>query len=155
MRSYWINTLDAIWQSTVIFFMAYFAYIKDANIDALGFGFSIAFSMLTTSMIHVLLQTTRIDMALLGAILLSFLTFLGFSLVFDATCVVCLSGQSSYHVSYMVFRQGLFWLTNLLTVILAMLPRFLIKVLYNSTVNPLKQDERRSSISSSTQDTRL
>lgn len=155
MSSYWINILDAIWQSTVIFFIAYFAYAKSTEIDTLAFGFSIAFSMTATSMIHVILQTKRIDLALISSTALSFLIFLGFTLVMDATCIVCLNGQSPYHVSYMAFRQGLFWLTNLFTIILAMLPRFLVKSVYNSTVNPLVEIKPQVHIPSSTEDTRL
>ncbi len=40
------------------FFVAYFAYQTEAEIDA--FGFSLGFSMMFTSMIHVVLQTSRI-----------------------------------------------------------------------------------------------
>ena len=109
-----------------------------------------------TSLIHVILQTTRVDILLISSIVLSFLVYLGFTLIFDATCVVCLSGQSPYYVSYTTFRQGVFWLTNLLTIITAMLPRFLFKCTYNSTVNPLiPPDDQQNNVPSSTQDTRF
>jgi phospholipid-translocating ATPase len=107
-----------------------------------------------TSLIHVILQTTRIDILLIISIAFSFLVFLGFTLVFDATCVVCLGGQSPYYVSYTTFRQGIFWLTNLFTIITAMLPRFLFKCIYNSTVNPLiPQDDQQNNAPSSIQET--
>ena len=153
MWSYWINTLDAVWQASVIFFIAYFTYAYNADIDALAFGFSIAFSMTVISMIHVIVQTTRIDITLLGSILLSLLIFIGFTLIFDATCVTCLSGQSPYQVSYTMFRYGIFWFTNLFTIITALLPRFFVKFVYNSTVNPLLPDEPKSVISNTTQET--
>ncbi len=106
-------------------------------------------------MIHVYLQTTRVNVALISSIVLSLLIFLGFTLVFDVTCVVCLGGQSPYQVSYSMFRQGIFWLTSLFTIITAMLPRFLVKCVYNSTVNPLLQNDQQNLIPSSTQDTHL
>ena len=155
MWSYWINIFDAVWQSSVIFFVAYFAYANCADIDALSFGFSIAFSMTMTSMLHVFLQTARIDISLIGTISLSLLIFLGFTLVFDATCVTCLAGQSSYQVSYVTFREGIFWMTNLFTIITALLPRFLVKCIYNSTVNPLLRDSQQNNVPPSTQDTHL
>ena len=155
MWSYWTNILDAVWQSSVIFFIAYFAYQDQADIDGLAFGFSIAVSMIVTSMIHVLLQTRRVDLPLIASISLSILVFLGFSLVFDATCVSCLGGQSSYQVSYVTFRQGLFWFTNLLTIVVALLPRFLVKCVYNTTVNPLLQDVQQEKKPSKTEDTAL
>ncbi len=126
--SYWINILDAVWQSTAIFFIAYFVYANNADVDALSFGFSLIFSMVATSWIHVLLQTTRIELRLIGSIVLSFLVFLISTLILDATCLTCLSGQNPYQVSYTMFRQGIFWFTNLFTIIIAMFPRFLLNV---------------------------
>ncbi len=128
----------------MIFFIAYFAYANHANIDALSFGFSIIFSMMMTSMIHVVLQTTRVNIALISSIVFSLLVFLSFTLIFDMTCITCLGGQSPYGVSYRMFRQGIFWLTNLFTIITAMLPRFLVKCVYNSTVNPLLRDDQQN-----------
>ena len=151
MWSYWINFFDAVWQSVVIFFIAYLVYPTHGEVDALSFGFSIAFSMMMTSMIHVFLQTTRIDFPLVAAILISLLIFFGFTLIFDATCQSCLAGQSPYQVSYTMFRQGIFWLTNLFTIITAMLPRFFVKCIYNSTKNPLLRDEESDLTGSSTE----
>jgi phospholipid-translocating ATPase len=137
MWSYWINILDAVWQNAVIFFVAYFAYSTDSDIDVSSFGFSIATSMMVTSLIHVLLQTSRVDLSMISAVAFSLLVFLGFTLIFDATCVTCLPGESPYQVSYHTLRQGCFWFTNLFTIVVAMLPRFAIKCVYNSMRNPL------------------
>jgi len=139
----------------VIFFIAYYAYANNADVDALSFGFSLMFSMIVTSSIHVVLQTTRVDIALISSIVLSFLVFLGFTLAFDATCVSCLAGQSPYQVSYRMFGEGIFWFTNLFTIVTAMLPRFLVKCIYNSTVNPLLRDDQQNIAPSSTQHTHL
>jgi hypothetical protein len=137
MWSYWINILDAIWQNAVIFFVAYFAYSTDSDIDVSSFGFSIATSMIITSLIHVLLQTSRVDLSMISAVAFSLLVFLGFTLIFDATCVDCLPGESPYQVSYHTLRQGCFWFTNLFTIVVAMIPRFAVKCVYNSIRNPL------------------
>lgn len=155
MWSYWVNILDALWQSSVIFLFAYFSYENEHSIDGLSFGFSIAFSMTITSMVHVFLQTRRVDISLVATISISMLAFLGFTLVFDATCVSCLGSQSSYQVSYTTFRQGLFWLTNLLTVVTALLPRFIVKCAYNTTFNPLLREVPKDSVSTTTEDTAL
>lgn len=137
MWSYWINIADAIWQSTVIFFIAYFCYQNEAEIDKLSFGFAIIFCMIITSLIHVLIQTSRVDLSLLASIAFSCLVFLGFTLVFDATCVNCIAGESPYKVSYHTFRQGRFWLTSLLTIVTAMLPRYIVRSFYQMLRNPL------------------
>ena len=137
MWSYWINIFDAVWQSSIIFFIAYFAYNNEFYIDVSSFGFSIAFSMIVTSLIHVLLQTSRVDISIISSIAFSFLVFLGFTLVFDDTCVVCIPGESPYQVSYQTLRQGRFWFTSILTIITAMLPRFTVKCIYNTIRNPL------------------
>ena len=136
MWSYWVNILDAIWQSSVIFFFAYLSYRNEFYIDVSAFGFSIAFSMIVTSLIHVLLQTSRVDISVISSIAFSFLVFLGFTLVFDETCVVCIPGESPYQVSYQTFRKARFWFTTVLTIFTAMLPRFTIKCLYNTIRYP-------------------
>ncbi|CAF1583686.1 unnamed protein product [Adineta steineri] len=137
MWSYWVNILDAVWQSAVIFFMAYLSYQNESFNDVSSFGFSIIFSMIVTSLIHVVLQTSRIDWSLISSTAFSFLVFLGFTLVFDDVCVVCIPGESPYQVSYQALRQGRFWFTNLLTIVTAMLPRFTVKCIYNMMRNPL------------------
>jgi hypothetical protein len=126
---------DAIWQSTIIFFISYYAYKSD--IDTLSLGFSLIFSMMVTSLVHILLQTSRIDWSVVGSTALSFLVFLGFTLVFDAVCVSCIPYESPYKVSYHTFRQARFWFTNLFVIITAMLPRFAVKCVYNTIQNPL------------------
>jgi len=137
MWSYWINILDAIWQSAVIFFLAYFAYQDAHYMDVSSFGFSIATSMIITSLIHVLLQTSRVDLSMISSIAFSLLVFLGFTLIFDVTCVNCIAGESPYQVSYQTLRQGRFWFTTILTIVTAMFPRFAVKCVYNSVRNPL------------------
>jgi hypothetical protein len=93
--------------------------------------------MMVTSLIHVVLQTSRIDWSMIGSTALSFLMFVGFTLVYDAVCVNCLKGESPYQVSYHTLRQGRFWFTNILVIITAMLPRFAIKCIYNTIRKPL------------------
>lgn len=137
MWLYWINILDAVWQSAVIFFIAYLSYQTESYIDVSSFGFSIAFCMIVTSLIHVLLQTSRVDWSIISSIAFSFLVFLGFTLIFDVTCVDCLQGESPYQVSYQTLRQGRFWFTSIFTIVTAMLPRFAVKCVYNTLRNPL------------------
>jgi len=96
--------------------------------------------MTVTSLIHVLIQTSRINLAVISSIVFSFLGFLGFTLIFDIICVNCIQGENPYQVSYQTFRQSRFWFTNILAIVTAMLPRFTIKSVYNSIRNPLMQN---------------
>lgn len=93
-----------------------------------------------TSLLHILLQTSRIDWSVVGSILLSFAVYLAFTLLFDAVCVNCIPYESPYKVSFRIFRQGRFWFLNIFVVILALLPRFIVKGIYNTLVNPLNKD---------------
>jgi phospholipid-translocating ATPase len=129
---------DAIWQSTIIFFISYYAYRYQSEFDTLSLGFSLVFSMVVTSLIHVLLQTTRIDWSVISSTALSFLVFFVFTLVFDATCVACSTYESPYYVSFRTFRQARFWFTNIFVIITAMLPRFTVKSIYNTIKKPLQ-----------------
>jgi phospholipid-translocating ATPase len=136
--SYWINLADAIWQSAIIFFFAYYGYFNDSSIDNFSFGFSLVFSMMATSLIHVLIQRSRINRPVIISVVLSFLAFLVFALSYDAVCINCVPSESSYRVSYHTFRQGQFWFTTLLTIITAMLPRFTGKYFWNTFLSPLR-----------------
>jgi len=135
--------LDALYQSTIIFFISYYSYQHQSDIDVLSLGFSLVFSMMTTSMVHILLQATRIDWSVISSIAFSFLCFLGFTLVFDAVCVSCIPYESPYYVSYRTFRQARFWFVNLFVLITAMAPRFLVKCVYNTVKNPLISKNQR------------
>ena len=138
MWSYWVNVFDAIWQSTVIFFISYFAYRHEENIDGASFGFAVIFAMTATSLLHVLIQTSRVGLSVISSIVLSFLVFIGFTLVFDAACVNCMAGESPYYVSYKTLRQARFWLSTSLCIVVAMLPRYAIRCFYSAMRSPLK-----------------
>jgi magnesium-transporting ATPase (P-type) len=129
---------DAMWQSTIIFFITYYSYRYQSDIDTLSLGFSLVCSMMVTSLIHVLLQTTRIDWSVIASTIFSFLAFLIFTLAFDATCVACIKYESPYYVSYRTCRQARFWFTNIFVIITAMLPRFTVKCIYNTIRKPLQ-----------------
>ena len=150
IQTYWLNMVDGIWQSIVIFFVAFLTYENIEYMDALAFGFSIAFSMTLISMIHVLMQTSRIDISLILTVFLSLVIFLAFTLIFDTTCVSCLIGQSPYQASYLTFQKGIFWLTNIFTIVCALLPRFTVKCIYNTAFNPLLKNRPRKKASVTT-----
>lgn len=135
-----MNILDAFWSSTIIYFITYYSYLHQSYIDTLSLGFSLVFSLMVTSLLQILLQATRIDWSVVGSMLLSFIVYLAFTLIFDAVCVSCIPYESPYRVSFHTFRQGRFWFTNLFIVVIALLPRFIVKGLYNTFVNPLNRD---------------
>ena len=119
------------------FFITYYSYQHQSDIDTLSLGFSLVFSLMATSLIQIFLQTSRIDWSVVGSITLSFLVFLAFTLGFDATCVSCIPYESPYRVSYHTLRQARFWFANIFITITALLPRFAVKCIYNTLGNPL------------------
>lgn len=137
IASFWANFFDAVWQSTIIYFISYYAYQHEPNIDRLSFGFSLVFSMVIVAILHVILQTTRIDWSVLASSALSFLVFLIFTLIFDAVCVACIPGESPYRVSYRTFKLARFWFVNFFVIVVALLPRFTVKCVYNTIMKPL------------------
>jgi phospholipid-translocating ATPase len=136
ISSYWINMFDGMWQATIVFFISYYAYQGQSNYDTSSLGFSLVFSLMITSLATVLLQTSRIDWSVAGSSILSFLVYLIFTLVFDATCVACIPYESPYKVSYHRFPEARFWFTNILVFFTAMLPRFGVKCAYNTIRKP-------------------
>jgi hypothetical protein len=67
------------------------------------------FNMMITSLLHVIMQTTRVHLWIIFATVLSFLIYLIFTLTFDAKCIHCLAGgESPYQICYRKFRSGNF-----------------------------------------------
>ncbi|CAF1998553.1 unnamed protein product [Rotaria magnacalcarata] len=136
LSSFWVNFFDAVWQSSIIFFISHYSYRHQSDIDRLSFGFSLVFSMVVVSLLHVLIQTRRIDWSVLASSILSFIIFIVFTLIFDAVCVTCIQGDSPYQVSYRTFAQARFWFANLFIIVVAILPRFTAKCVYNTLRKP-------------------
>lgn len=124
---FWIYFLDGIWQSLVVFYAFYFLHFQ-GNPNSNGFSDSaIQFS-----------TSVAVTALVLANLLPGFNTYywtwwqfaaIGLELLIVFLWVVIygsFESTSLYGAAQMVFGQGSFWLTFLLSIVLALLPRYII-----------------------------
>ncbi|KAI9486475.1 MAG: hypothetical protein EXX96DRAFT_549200 [Benjaminiella poitrasii] len=124
---FWLYFFDGVWQSVVVFFAFYLVYFK-GNANSNGYPESML--QLSTSV--------AVTAIVLANIMPGFntyywtwwqFTFIGLELLITFLWVVVYGAFRSvtlYGMASMVFGQGTFWLTFLLAIVLAFLPRYTI-----------------------------
>ncbi|XP_032885131.1 probable phospholipid-transporting ATPase VB [Amblyraja radiata] len=126
--SFWITMLDAFYQSLVCFFVPYFTY-QGSNIDIFTFGTPMNTLSLFTILAHLAIETKTWTwlhwVSTIGSIAFYFLI----TLVYSAVCVTCNSPSDPYWIIQRQMTDPLFYLVCLITPILALLPRYLIRSL--------------------------
>ncbi|MEJ1288968.1 hypothetical protein NN561_020005 [Cricetulus griseus] len=119
---FWISMADAFYQSLICFFIPYLTY-RGSDIDVFTFGTPINTISLTTILLHQAMEmktwTVLHGLVLLG----SFLMYFVVSLIYNATCVTCNSPTNPYWVMERQLSDPTFYLTCLLTPVVALLPR--------------------------------
>uniref|UniRef100_A0A8D0BB27 Phospholipid-transporting ATPase n=1 Tax=Salvator merianae TaxID=96440 RepID=A0A8D0BB27_SALMN len=123
-----ITILDAFYQSLICFFVPYLVY-QDSDIDIFTFGTTINTAALLTILFHQALET-QIWTLFHGIIMIgSILAYFVFSVIYNATCVVCNPPANPYWIIEIEFSKAIFYLTCIITTVTALLPRFLILAL--------------------------
>ncbi|XP_011494340.1 PREDICTED: probable phospholipid-transporting ATPase VA isoform X3 [Ceratosolen solmsi marchali] len=133
-HSFWITMADALYQSIIIFFFTEAAY-HDSDVDIWEFGSTITTSCIIVMLIHISIETKSWTMISAAANLVSFGVFFGFSLLYNTICINCMGLPGSYWVMQKAIGQHIYWLTVILTSILAILPRIIYKSVKN-TISP-------------------
>ncbi|KAJ0979193.1 hypothetical protein J5N97_014667 [Dioscorea zingiberensis] len=123
LRLFWITMLDTLWQSLVLFYVPVFTY-SNTTIDiwSLGSLWTIAVVVLVT--VHLAMDIQRwvfvTHIALWGSIVTTFLLMV----VLDSIPIF-----PNYWTIYHLVSSRTYWLTIILIIVIALLPRFLYKVL--------------------------
>ncbi|KAK2717920.1 hypothetical protein QYM36_006646 [Artemia franciscana] len=128
MWHYWINTVDAVFQSLVIFFVAYLAY-NNSKVDIWEFGTCVTTTCVFVMNFHIALDFKTWTTYHVASILISIVAFFGFALTYSAVCSQCYGVPNPYWVTQVAMSSKEYWLTAGLTTVLALLPRVIIKVL--------------------------
>jgi len=126
--SFWVNVIDALYQSTVIFFIGYCAYY-DTTTDLWEFGTLITSSCIFVMLFHIASEFRSWTWLHVAALILSIIIYLGFALIYNAACTECSGLPNPYWVMQHSLASPLFWATLILSCILAFIPRFAIKTL--------------------------
>ncbi|KAL2967840.1 hypothetical protein AAZX31_16G196200 [Glycine max] len=124
MQLFWFTMIDTLWQSLVLFYIPVFIY-KDSTIDIWSMG-----SLWTISV--VILVNVHLAMDINQWALVSHVAVWG-SIIITYGCMVILDSIPvfpNYGTIYHLARSPTYWMTILLIIIVALLPRFLCKAVY-------------------------
>lgn len=124
LNLFWITMLDTVWQSLVLFFTPLLTY-KDSSIDIWSMG-----SLWTIAV--VILVNAHLAMDINRWVLITHIAVWG-SIIITYGCMVILDSIPAfpyYWTIYHLARSPTYWITILLIIIVALLPRFTCKVVY-------------------------
>ncbi|KAK2165061.1 hypothetical protein LSH36_55g03001 [Paralvinella palmiformis] len=132
--SYFICVLDAIWQSLVQFFVPYQIYL-DSAVSMWEFGLTTLAGCVWCTLLQLCLETKCWNVLHVCGIALSLLVFYSFNLVYSALAVVRSPPANPYWVYLHTFKTARHWLAIILTVVIALVPRIIIRS-FQATFQP-------------------
>uniref|UniRef100_A0A8B9U7Q1 Phospholipid-transporting ATPase n=1 Tax=Anas zonorhyncha TaxID=75864 RepID=A0A8B9U7Q1_9AVES len=116
---FWMNMIDAMYQSLVCFFIPYFTYY-DSEVDIFSWGTPITTIALFTIILHLAIETKT---------WVSILLFFFVALVYNASCPVCHPPSNPYWTMERLMGDPMFYFTCIISPVVALLPRFLYRTL--------------------------
>ncbi|KAK1283614.1 Phospholipid-transporting ATPase 1 [Acorus calamus] len=122
MHLFWITMIDTLWQSLVLFYVPLFTY-RNSTIDIWSLG-----SLWTIAV--VVLVNVHLAMDIQRWVLITHVATWG-SIVITYACMVVLDSIPIFPNYWTIYHLALsrtYWLTILLITVVALLPRFLCKV---------------------------
>ncbi|KAL6139021.1 hypothetical protein ACLB2K_064299 [Fragaria x ananassa] len=122
---FWITMLDTLWQSLVLLYVPLFTY-KESTIDIWSMG-----SLWTISV--VILVNVHLAMDIHRWVFITHLAVWG-SIIITYACVVILDSIPvfpNYWTIYHLACSPTYWITILLIIVVALLPRFVYKVVHH------------------------
>ncbi|KAK8629766.1 hypothetical protein V6N13_078594 [Hibiscus sabdariffa] len=123
-RLFWITMIDTVWQSAVVFYIPLLAY-WGSTIDGSSIGDLWTLAVVILVNLHLAMDVISWNWithaAIWGSIIATFICVI----IIDA--VPTLVG---YWAIFHIARTGLFWLCLLAIIVTALIPRFVVKVLY-------------------------
>ncbi|XWS74661.1 hypothetical protein CRYUN_Cryun01aG0017100 [Craigia yunnanensis] len=123
-RLFWITMVDTLWQSVVAFFIPLLAY-WGSTIDASSIGDLWTLAVVILVNLHLAMDVIRWNWITHAAI--------WGSIIATCICVIIIDALPSlvgYWAIFEIAKTGLFWLCLLAIIVVALLPRFVVKVLY-------------------------
>ncbi|XP_075356136.1 phospholipid-transporting ATPase VD isoform X1 [Mycteria americana] len=126
--AFWITLLDAFYQSLVCFFVPYFTYYG-SDIDIFSFGNPVNTAALFIILLHLLIECKSVTWIHTVVIVGSILFYFVFALAFGATCKTHNPPSNPYWIMEKHMTDPVFYLVCLLTTCVALLPRYLLRVL--------------------------
>ncbi|XP_051840611.1 phospholipid-transporting ATPase VA [Antechinus flavipes] len=131
---FWMNMIDAAYQSLVCFFIPYFAY-HDSDVDIFSWGTVIMTIALFTIILHLGIETKTWTWLHWTACGFSILLFFIVALVYNASCSTCFPPSNPYWTMQKLMGDPMFYLTTIISSVVALLPRFLYRT-FQGTLFP-------------------
>ncbi|XP_020102523.1 phospholipid-transporting ATPase 1-like isoform X1 [Ananas comosus] len=121
---FWITMLDTLWQSLVLFYVPFFIY-RNSTIDIWSLGSLWTLAVVVLVNVHLAMDIRRwvfiTHVAIWGSIIITFMCMV----IIDSIPVF-----PNYWTIYNLASSRTYWLSIILIAIIALLPRFLFKVIY-------------------------
>lgn len=125
---FWMNMIDAMYQSLVCFFIPYFTYY-DSEVDIFSWGTPITTTALFTIILHLAIETKTWTFLHWSSCIFSILLFFFVALVYNASCPVCHPPSNPYWTMERLMGDPMFYFTCIISPVVALLPRFLYRTL--------------------------
>ncbi|KAK4836009.1 hypothetical protein QYF36_017398 [Acer negundo] len=123
-KLFWLTIFDTFWQSAVVFFIPLFAYWGSTiDVSSIGDLWTLALVILVNT--HLAMDIIRWNWVTHASIWGSIIATIICVVVVDAIPVL-----PGYWAIFNVANTGLFWLCLLAIIVAALIPRFVVKVLY-------------------------
>ncbi|XP_059487582.1 phospholipid-transporting ATPase VA isoform X2 [Neocloeon triangulifer] len=126
--SFWLTMADSIYQSLIMFFLTLFAY-QDTTVGIWEFGTAITSTCMFVNLLHVAVEIKSWTIIHILAMAASIGGFYTFAFIYNSFCVNCFGLPSTYWVVHQTLGNSVYWFSTILASVLALLPRFVIKVL--------------------------
>ncbi|XP_048351262.1 phospholipid-transporting ATPase VA isoform X2 [Sphaerodactylus townsendi] len=131
---FWMNMIDALYQSLVCFFIPYFTYY-DSDVDIFAWGTPITTVALFTIILHLAIETKTWTWLHLSSCAFSLGLFFTVALLYNASCPTCYPPSNPYWIMEKLMGDPMFYLTCFVTPTVALLPRFLYRT-FQGTLFP-------------------
>ncbi|MBZ3870839.1 putative phospholipid-transporting ATPase VA [Sciurus carolinensis] len=142
-RAFWLNMVDAAFQSLICFFIPYLAYY-DSDVDMFTWGTPITAIALFTFLLHLGIETKTWTWLNWTACVFSILLFFTVALIYNASCATCYPPSNPYWTMQALLGDPVFYLICLIAPITALLPRLFFRALQGSLFPTQLQLARQS-----------
>uniref|UniRef100_A0A803W036 Phospholipid-transporting ATPase n=1 Tax=Ficedula albicollis TaxID=59894 RepID=A0A803W036_FICAL len=120
---FWMNMIDAMYQSLVCFFIPYFTYY-DSEVDIFSWGTPITTIALFTIILHLAIETKTWTFLHWSSCIFSIILFFFVALVYNASCPVCHPPSNPYWTMERLMGDPMFYFTCIISPVVALLPRY-------------------------------
>jgi len=130
-HSFWVNMADALYQSLVVFFVAFGAF-NGSDMGLWEFGTLLCSQCILVMLIQLGVETKSWTIFHWMAMLVSVVLYLGFGLTYNAVCSNCAGLTNPYWVMQHGLMDPVQYLVLIITAVLSTLPRVFMRAVTNT-----------------------